>query len=289
MVSFVKDRIEHVVLDPSIADDIEAIGALEPGDMTFLGRDHADRTWLVAFTVDDGPVATAPGTGSRGSARSCSTTSRRCRSTRWRRWSRSPSPLGTGSRSTATSLSRPAWNAASLPTVLMVHGGPWARDSWGLNAEAQWLANRGYVAVQVNFRGSTGYGKNFVNAGNKQWAAAMHDDLIDAVEHGHRKRVGRPEASGDLRWLLRRLRRPGRRDLHPRRVLLRCRCCRAIEPQDADRVDPAVLGPDRGPVPRTGRQPRDRRIASCGNAHPCRRSTRSRSPSSSPRAPTTPG
>jgi dipeptidyl aminopeptidase/acylaminoacyl peptidase len=65
----------------------------------------------------------------------------------------------------------------------MVHGGPWARDSWGLNAEAQWLANRGYVAVQVNFRGSTGYGKEFVNAGNKQWAAAMHDDLIDAVDY----------------------------------------------------------------------------------------------------------
>src|SRR6266699_1794783 len=51
-----------------------------------------------------------------------------------------------------------------LPTVLNVHGGPWARDAWGYDAEAQWLANRGYLCLQVNFRGSTGYGKGFVNA-----------------------------------------------------------------------------------------------------------------------------
>ena len=57
MVSFTKARTEHVVLDPSIAKDMEAISAIQPGDVTFLGRDHADRTWLVAFTVDDGPVA----------------------------------------------------------------------------------------------------------------------------------------------------------------------------------------------------------------------------------------
>jgi dipeptidyl aminopeptidase/acylaminoacyl peptidase len=69
-----------------------------------------------------------------------------------------------------------------LPTVVNVHGGPWARDDWGLNPEAQWLANRGYLCVQVNYRGSTGYGKDFVNAGNREWAAKMHDDLIDAVE-----------------------------------------------------------------------------------------------------------
>jgi dipeptidyl aminopeptidase/acylaminoacyl peptidase len=70
-----------------------------------------------------------------------------------------------------------------LPAVLDVHGGPWARDAWGLNPEAQWFANRGYVCIQVNFRGSTGYGKDFVNAGDKQWGAKMHDDLLDAVAH----------------------------------------------------------------------------------------------------------
>jgi len=67
------------------------------------------------------------------------------------------------------------------PLVLNVHGGPWARDSWGYNSEAQWLANRGYAVLQVNYRGSTGYGKKFMNAGDKQWGKKMHTDLIDGV------------------------------------------------------------------------------------------------------------
>ena len=74
-------------------------------------------------------------------------------------------------------------NRKSLPTVLNVHGGPWARDVWGYDSEAQWLANRGYLCAQVNFRGSTGYGKAFVNAGDREWGAKMHDDLVDAVRH----------------------------------------------------------------------------------------------------------
>jgi dipeptidyl aminopeptidase/acylaminoacyl peptidase len=183
MVSFSKARTEHVVIDPSIADDIEAIQQIQPGDFTFLGRDHADRTWLVAFTVDDGPVAYYA----------------------WDRETRQATFLfhhqPALSEYTLANMEPFSFTARDgleihgyltfpsgverrdLPAVLMVHGGPWARDNWGFNAEAQWLANRGYVSVQVNFRGSTGYGKDFVNAGNKQWAAAMHDDLIDAVEY----------------------------------------------------------------------------------------------------------
>ena len=72
--------------------------------------------------------------------------------------------------------------SAPVPMVLLVHGGPWARDGYGFNRAHQWLANRGYAVLSVNFRGSTGFGKNFINAGNLQWGAAMHDDLIDAVE-----------------------------------------------------------------------------------------------------------
>jgi dipeptidyl aminopeptidase/acylaminoacyl peptidase len=70
-----------------------------------------------------------------------------------------------------------------LPMVLNVHGGPWTRDSWGYNPEAQWLGNRGYMCVQVNFRGSTGYGKEFLNAGNREWGNKMHHDLIDTVNY----------------------------------------------------------------------------------------------------------
>ncbi len=68
-----------------------------------------------------------------------------------------------------------------VPLVLLVHGGPWARDVYGTDREHQLLANRGYAVLSVNFRGSTGFGKDFLNAGNKQWGRAMHDDLIDAV------------------------------------------------------------------------------------------------------------
>jgi len=71
---------------------------------------------------------------------------------------------------------------APVPMVLMVHGGPWARDGYGFNRAHQWLANRGYAVLSVNFRGSTGFGKAFVNAANLEWGAKMHDDLIDAVE-----------------------------------------------------------------------------------------------------------
>jgi dipeptidyl aminopeptidase/acylaminoacyl peptidase len=68
-----------------------------------------------------------------------------------------------------------------LPMVLLVHGGPWGRDSWGFSSEHQLLANRGYAVLSVNFRGSTGFGKKFLNAGNREWSTKMHDDLIDAV------------------------------------------------------------------------------------------------------------
>ena len=69
-----------------------------------------------------------------------------------------------------------------LPMVLMVHGGPWARDSWGFDGEHQLWANRGYAVLSVNYRGSTGFGKNFQNVARRQWAGTMHDDLLDAVE-----------------------------------------------------------------------------------------------------------
>ncbi|GGD56929.1 prolyl oligopeptidase family serine peptidase [Erythrobacter arachoides] len=71
---------------------------------------------------------------------------------------------------------------AAVPMVLLVHGGPWARDNYGFNRSHQWLANRGYAVLSVNFRGSMGFGKAFVNAANLQWSKAMHDDLIDAVD-----------------------------------------------------------------------------------------------------------
>ncbi len=76
-----------------------------------------------------------------------------------------------------------------LPLVLDVHGGPWARDSYGFNPEHQWLANRGYAVLSVNYRGSTGFGKKFLNAGDREWAAKMHDDVMDAVDWAVREKI----------------------------------------------------------------------------------------------------
>jgi len=82
--------------------------------------------------------------------------------------------------------------ARPLPMVLSVHGGPWARDSYGYDAEHQWLANRGYAVLSANFRGSTGFGKAFLNAGDLEWGRKMHDDLIDAVAWAVRERIAEP-------------------------------------------------------------------------------------------------
>jgi len=76
-----------------------------------------------------------------------------------------------------------------VPMVLNVHGGPWGRDVYGFDNEHQWLANRGYAVLSVNFRGSTGFGKNFVNAANREWGAKMHDDLIDAVNWAVKEKI----------------------------------------------------------------------------------------------------
>jgi dipeptidyl aminopeptidase/acylaminoacyl peptidase len=80
-----------------------------------------------------------------------------------------------------------------VPLVLNVHGGPWARDDYGFHPEHQWLANRGYAVLSVNYRGSTGFGKGFVNASNKEWAGKMHDDLLDAVQWAIAEKITTPD------------------------------------------------------------------------------------------------
>ena len=87
-----------------------------------------------------------------------------------------------------------SWHpTAPVPMVLDVHGGPWARDSYGFNPEHQWLANRGYAVLSVNYRGSTGFGKNFINAGDHEWAGKMQNDLLDAVDWAVREKIAIPD------------------------------------------------------------------------------------------------
>ena len=183
IVTFTKARSEYRVLDPSVAGHLTRIRALHPGDPVFPDADDDDRVWLVAFTNDAGPVSyfaydTVTGIGSF-------------------LFEHKPdlskydlAPMEAFSYQARDGLTvhgyltfPPGQERADLPTVLLAHGGPWARDTWGFDPQAQWLANRGYLCVQVNFRGSAGYGKAFLNAGNREWGARMQDDLSDAVAH----------------------------------------------------------------------------------------------------------
>lgn len=96
----------------------------------------------------------------------------------------------TGSAGVVVAPDRPA---NPVPLVLDVHGGPWARDSYGFNGEHQWLANRGYAVLSVNYRGSTGFGKKFINAGDHEWARNMHNDLLDAVDWAIKEKIAQPD------------------------------------------------------------------------------------------------
>ncbi len=83
--------------------------------------------------------------------------------------------------------------ARNLPCIVNPHGGPWARDNYGYNGTHQWLSNRGYAVLSVNYRGSTGFGKSFISAADQQWATKMHDDLLDATEWAVKNNITRKE------------------------------------------------------------------------------------------------
>ncbi len=181
IAAVLKDRVEYHVLDPMVEPDYEAIRALHPGDPGLVGRDEADATWLVAFDDDAGPVQYFA--YDRASRAASFLFSSRPELSRYELARMEPFSYTTRDGLTVHGYVTfpPAGERSGLPAVLNVHGGPQARDVWGWDPEAQWLANRGYLCIQVNYRGSTGYGKAFVSAGDREWGAKMHDDLLDAV------------------------------------------------------------------------------------------------------------
>ena len=181
VVTFVKERADYLVLDESIAGEVAALRAVDPGDLTLVGQDDADRTWLAAYTNDDGPVRYYA--FDRHTAQATFLFEHQPALTGYELAKMEPFSFAARDGLTVHGYLTfpPGAGRELLPAVLNVHGGPWARDTWGMDPEAQWLANRGYLSVQVNFRGSTGYGKDFVNAGDREWGAKMHDDLLDAV------------------------------------------------------------------------------------------------------------
>ncbi|MBV8068039.1 MAG: S9 family peptidase [Candidatus Eremiobacteraeota bacterium] len=179
-VSFQRDRTQWDVIDPSYTADFDALRTLHGGDIGFLGGTADGREWIVSYVVDNGPVAyySYDRTNKRGRFLFVSRPA-------LLKYTLAPMQPITYTASDGLPihgyLTLPVGVAPkNLPTVVFVHGGPWGRDTWGYNGYVQWLANRGYAVLQPNFRGSTGYGKAFLNAGNRQWAGTMHQDVVDA-------------------------------------------------------------------------------------------------------------
>jgi dipeptidyl aminopeptidase/acylaminoacyl peptidase len=168
--------------DERLAADWEALRALHPGDPHITGQDADETKFIVAFNDDRDPGATYL------YDRATRTAQLLYRSRPWL----DPEVLAPMRPVTITSRDGLALHSyltlpmgvepRGLPAVLVVHGGPWSRDAWGYDAEAQLLANRGYAVLQVNYRGSTGFGKAFTHAAEKEFAGKMHDDLLDGVD-----------------------------------------------------------------------------------------------------------
>jgi dipeptidyl aminopeptidase/acylaminoacyl peptidase len=179
-VSFEPGRRTWTVIDPSVKSDFEGIAKLNDGDFAIVNRDYADKTWLVAFTSDRGPTRWY--VWDRGAKKGTLLFSAQPKLDNLQLAQMKPVVIKTRDGMNMNAyLTLPAGvEAKNLPMVMFIHGGPWARDTWGYRGFPQWLANRGYAVLQPNYRGSTGYGKKFLHAGDKQWGLKMHDDLIDA-------------------------------------------------------------------------------------------------------------
>lgn len=188
-VSFNYTRDEWKILDESIRADLDYLETVEDGEVLITSRTLDDKLWTVAFLLDDGPIKFYLYDRDQKNATFLFNSRDDLDQYNLAKMHtpviKSRDGLNLVSYLTLPPESDPDGDgvpAAPLPLVLDVHGGPWARDDWGFNSSHQWLANRGYAVLSVNYRGSTGFGKNFTNAANGEWSRKMHDDLIDAVD-----------------------------------------------------------------------------------------------------------
>jgi dipeptidyl aminopeptidase/acylaminoacyl peptidase len=196
-----RERREWHALDKSVAADLEGLRKVTDGDLELTSASRDDSRWTVAFIKDDGPTpvylwdrkakkatllyTTRPALEGKKLAKMHPVTIRA------RDGLDLVSYLTTPLAADADQDGKP--DAGPIPMVLFVHGGPWGRDQWGFNSNHQWLASRGYAVLSVNFRASTGFGKKFLNAGDREWAGKMHDDLLDAVSWAKGQRIADPK------------------------------------------------------------------------------------------------
>ncbi len=195
-VSFTKARTEWKILDESVKADFAALAKVDKGDFAVSNQTADNQLWVVGYTLDVGPRVFYVWDRKAQKATKLFTSSSKLENLKL-------APMEPFEFEAKDKLKVRGYvsypvgvEAKNLPAVLLVHGGPWARDSWGFSPLTQMLANRGYAVIQVNFRGSTGYGKKFLNAGNREWAGKMHQDLLDAVDVFAKKGTIDPKRTG---------------------------------------------------------------------------------------------
>ncbi len=178
---------EWIILDSQIKEDIKNLSKLNDGTIEITSRVENDNKWIVVYIQDDGPYKYYLYDRVTGEAKFLFVSNSKQEEYSFAKMY----PVQITSRDgleLVSYLTLPRWLDKgaqlknSIPLVLYVHGGPNSRDKKGYNATHQWLSNRGYAVLSVNYRGSTGFGKSFINAGDGQWARKMQDDLEDAVE-----------------------------------------------------------------------------------------------------------
>ena len=177
------------VLDEALAADFERIASQSKGQVQSISRSLDQRRWIVTCDRDDGPAAYYRYDRESGRVTYLFSSRPELERHALARMHSAVVP-SRDQLDMVVYYSLPVGSATDdaqrprepLPTVLLVHGGPWSRDSWGYHPVHQLLASRGYAVVSANYRGSHGFGKAFVNAGDREWAARMHDDLIDVVD-----------------------------------------------------------------------------------------------------------
>jgi len=199
-VAFTYERKHWQILDESIAGDLAYLSTVADGDVEVVSRTLDDRYWVVAYLLDDGPVQFYYYDREAQEAQFLFTHREELQGLPLAKMY----PVVIESRDGLNLVSYYTLPVESdsdgdgypdepLPMVLFPHGGPWSRDNWGYDGVHQWLANRGYVVLTVNFRASTGFGKAFINAGNMEWGGKVQDDLIDAVDWAIEQGIAHPE------------------------------------------------------------------------------------------------
>jgi len=190
-----RERARWQAVDPSTVQDITELNAYGTGDITFAGRSYGDRVLAAHFERDSASGEYVLLDRETREVRPLFKQRKALAGLALRPLEAVTFPARDGLRLNGY-LTRPEGANGKLPLVLVIHGGPYWRDHWGFNPVHQWLANRGYAVLSVNYRGSTGYGKAFVTAADHEWGRHMHDDLIDAVDWAVGQGIADPKRVG---------------------------------------------------------------------------------------------